>query len=201
MPLLTFKKRMHFPGFPLPGLPFHCQHQPAPAQVHCASRNASHSFLDPGSIVPEPSPALTQLCMENRRGARSHRELQTPQKRGNCSPCLQLCPRAQFWAVPATRAGPEQGQQSWPCSRAAAASSCQPPVLQQCQRSATATLLQEGPALAPWSCRSSSDPARIPCRHRRNPGALKDHHNGPREFPGSFGTFLPPSQAKAPKQL
>lgn len=40
-------------------------------------------------------------------------------------------------------------------SLAAAASSCQPPTPQQCQQSATATQLQKGPALAPWSCRGS----------------------------------------------
>lgn len=55
-------------------------------------------------------------------------------------------------------------------------------------------------------CRSSSAPLRIPCRHRRNtpePSRITMALGQvlyQRELPGSFRTFLPPSQANAPSR-
>lgn len=99
-------------------------------------------------------------------------------------------PQGQFCAVPATSAGPEQGQQGCPCKA---------PTLQQCQGSATATLL---PRAVPWhdGAAGAAQPPRIPCRHRRNTaepsmittalGQALDQ----RDSQGALGPSSPPAQ-------
>lgn len=83
---------MHFTGLPLPGLPFHCQHQTAPVWVCSVSRNANHSFLDPCSTWQAPALHGKPALGYGSRGERSQGVLENPQgNRGHCSPCFQLC--------------------------------------------------------------------------------------------------------------
>lgn len=81
------------PGFPLPGLPFHCQPQTAPAWAHCASRNANYSFLAGCSTLPGPHPSSDPAVHGKsalgygRRGERSHGVLENPTGReGTAAP-------------------------------------------------------------------------------------------------------------------
>lgn len=65
-------------------------------------------------------------------------------------------------------------------SQAAAASSCQPLL---CQRSATATLIQKGPALARWSCRDAAGAAQPQSGFPAGTGGTHQSSQGSPQWP------------------
>lgn len=89
-------EKMHFTGFPLPGLPFHCQHHTAPSWVHCASRNANHSFLHRCSTVPGPQPSCARKTCPGlqQRGRKEPQGTAEPQGGEQREPQLSALPRA-----------------------------------------------------------------------------------------------------------
>lgn len=104
------------PGFPLPGLPFHCQPQTAPAWAHCASRNANYSFLAGCSTLPGPHPSSDPAVHGKsalgygRRGERSHGVLENPTGREEreLQPLLPALPGTEWGRTGVTLQDPPQ---------------------------------------------------------------------------------------------